>query len=391
MSIQIYEDLSNVQGHGKKTKRGDDYPMKTNSNIPKPTKRVALGNITNQVHGSRIQPTRAAKEKHKANYHGQKSEQVKVYEDKPTKTRLSSLKDSPMVLSLTPCASDSFEQIDTDEILPEIKDIDNNSPTDFDVPEYAHDIHNYLKKAELKFLPKRNYMDKQVDINKSMRSVLIDWLVEVSDEYKLNPQTFFLTVNYIDRFLSCMSVLRGKLQLVGTSCMLVASKFEEIYPPEVAEFVYITDDTYSAKQVLRMESLVLKTLQFDISVPTCRDFLNRYLLAADAAEESQLRFLSQYLAELSLISTDICLSYRPSTIAAASVLVANCTLDLELWTPTMQHYSGYSVTDIRECVKEIHQLYSNASNLQQQAVQQKYKTPKYGCVSQLPAPQNLNL
>lgn len=66
-------------------------------------------------------------------------------------------------------------------------------------------------------------MDKQVDINKSMRSVLIDWLVEVSDEYKLNPQTFFLTVNYIDRFLSCMSVLRGKLQLVGTSCMLVAS------------------------------------------------------------------------------------------------------------------------------------------------------------------------
>ena len=65
MSIQIYEDSSNVQGHGKKTKRGEDYPMKTNSNIPKPTKRVALGNITNQVHGSRIQPTRAAKEKHK--------------------------------------------------------------------------------------------------------------------------------------------------------------------------------------------------------------------------------------------------------------------------------------------------------------------------------------
>ena len=65
MSIQIYEDSSNVQGHGKKTKRGDDYPMKTNSNIPKPTKRVALGNITNQVQGSRIQPTRAAKEKHK--------------------------------------------------------------------------------------------------------------------------------------------------------------------------------------------------------------------------------------------------------------------------------------------------------------------------------------
>ena len=66
-------------------------------------------------------------------------------------------------------------------------------------------------------------MRKQADINISMRSILIDWLVEVAEEYKLNSQTLYLTVNYIDRFLSYMSVLRGKLQLVGTSCMLVAS------------------------------------------------------------------------------------------------------------------------------------------------------------------------
>ena len=92
-------------------------------------------------------------------------------------------------------------------------------------------------------------MKKQVDINHSMRSILVDWLVEVAEEYKLLPQTLYLTVNYIDRFLSVMSVRREKLQLVGTACMLIASKFEEIYPPEVSEFVYITDDTYPAKQV----------------------------------------------------------------------------------------------------------------------------------------------
>ena len=55
-----------------------------------------------------------------------------------------------------------------------------------------------------------------------------------------------------------MSVLRGKLQLVGTAAMFIAAKFEEIYPPDLAEFVYITDDTYSKKQVLRMEHLILK-------------------------------------------------------------------------------------------------------------------------------------
>ena len=48
------------------------------------------------------------------------------------------------------------------------------------------------------------------------------------------------------------------MQLVGTAAMFIASKYEEIYPPDVSEFVYITDDTYTKRQVLRMEHLVLK-------------------------------------------------------------------------------------------------------------------------------------
>lgn len=76
---------------------------------------------------------------------------------------------------------------------------------------------------QLKHRPKPGYMKKQPDINHSMRAILVDWLVEVAEEYKLLPQTFYLTINYIDRFLSAMSVLRGKLQLVGTACMLLAS------------------------------------------------------------------------------------------------------------------------------------------------------------------------
>ena len=98
-------------------------------------------------------------------------------------------------------------------------------------------------------MPKLDYMRKQPDITPGMRAILIDWLVEVADEYNLRLQTLYLTVSYVDRFLSKMSVLRNKLQLVGAASMLVAAKFEEIHPPEVEEFVYITDDTYSKKQV----------------------------------------------------------------------------------------------------------------------------------------------
>ena len=94
----------------------------------------------------------------------------------------------------------------------------------------------------------------------NMRQILVDWLVEVSEEYKLQTETLHLAVNYIDRFLSLMSVQRSKLQLVGTAAMFIASKYEEIYPPDVSEFVYITDDTYTKRQVLRMEHLVIKVL-----------------------------------------------------------------------------------------------------------------------------------
>ena len=117
-------------------------------------------------------------------------------------------------------------------------------------------------------MPKPNYMKKQTDINHSMRSILVDWLVEVAEEYKLSLQTLYLTINYIDRFLSVMSVLRGKLQLVGTACMLIAAKFEEIYPPDISDFVYITDDTYNAKQVCASNCL-----WFSSSVSEVQDML----------------------------------------------------------------------------------------------------------------------
>lgn len=84
------------------------------------------------------------------------------------------------------------------------------------------------------------------------------------------------------RFLSCMSVMRSKLQLVGGTAMYIASKFEEIFPPEISDFTYITDDTYTKIQIVRMERLILKELDFNLSAPNTHTFLLRYLKASDA-------------------------------------------------------------------------------------------------------------
>ncbi|NXG23698.1 CCNA2 protein, partial [Grallaria varia] len=266
---------------------------------------------------------------------------------------------------------------------------EERKPNVNNVPDYIGEIHTYLREMEVKCKPKIGYMRKQPDITNNMRAILVDWLVEVGEEYKLQNETLHLAVNYIDRFLSSMSVLRGKLQLVGTAAMLLASKFEEIYPPEVAEFVYITDDTYTKKQVLRMEHLILKVLSFDLAAPTINQFLTQYFLhhQTDAKVES----LSMYLGELSLIDADPYLKYLPSVIAAAAFLLADYTLTGQTWPESLCKVTGYTLEDIKPCLMDLHNTYLKAAQHTQQSIREKYKSTKYHEVSLIDPPETLNL
>ncbi|KAF0877683.1 cyclin-A2 [Crocuta crocuta] len=259
-----------------------------------------------------------------------------------------------------------------------------------EVPDYHEDIHTYLREMEVKCKPKVGYMKKQPDITNSMRAILVDWLVEVGEEYKLQNETLHLAVNYIDRFLSSMSVLRGKLQLVGTAAMLLASKFEEIYPPEVAEFVYITDDTYTKKQVLRMEHLVLKVLAFDLAAPTVNQFLTQYFLHQQSAN-CKVESLAMFLGELSLIDADPYLKYLPSVIAAAAFHLALYTITGQSWPESLVQKTGYTLESLKPCLMDLHQTYLRAPQHAQQSIREKYKSSKYHGVSLLNPPETLNV
>lgn len=286
--------------------------------------------------------------------------------------------------------------------IPSSMDVSFDSPMDMsvvegeekavnvnEVPEYAAEIHSYLREVEVKTRPKAGYMKKQPDITNSMRAILVDWLVEVGEEYKLQNETLYLAVNYIDRFLSSMSVLRGKLQLVGTAAMLLASKFEEIYPPEVAEFVYITDDTYTKKQVLRMEHLVLKVLSFDLAAPTINQFLTQYFCHQSVGK--RVESLAMYLGELSLVDSDPFLKYLPSQTAAAAYILASNTVTGGSWPKSLTEMSGYVLEDLMPCVEDLHQMYLNAAQHAQQSVREKYKGSKYHEVSTIDPPAKLLL
>eukprot|EP00249_Psilotum_nudum_P011730 c23349_g1_i2 orf=384-1925(+) len=256
---------------------------------------------------------------------------------------------------------------------------------------YANDIYHHLRMNELKRRPKTDFMETiQQDINASMRGILIDWLVEVAEEYKLVSDTLYLTVSYIDRFLSGNVVNRQLLQLLGVSCMLVAAKYEEICSPQVEEFCYITDNTYSREEVLEMERRVLRYLHFELTGPTTKSFLRRFIRAAQAGMKTpnlQLEFLGNYLAELTLVEYSL-LKYLPSVIASAAVFMAKVTLDptTRPWDATIQHYTGYRPSELKECVQAIHDLQCNTKHCTLPAIREKYRQHKFKCVATLSPP-----
>ena len=257
-----------------------------------------------------------------------------------------------------------------------------------------------MRKLETELRPQVNYIKKQTDITSSMRSILVDWLVEVGEEYRLHPETLHLAINYTDRFLSQMSVLRAKLQLVGTACMYIAAKYEEITPPDISEFVYITDDTYTRKQVLCMEHLLLKTLDFRMSQPTANWFLSHFLkflkLSTNLSQTQhsdlfpRIESLSRYLTELTLLDCETFLHYLPSQIAASAIYIALATLN-KPWTKQIAEILGftYDLAELKPCISELFKFYRQAKELPQQAIQDKYKQAKHEHVGLIEPPKSL--
>ncbi|XP_075648168.1 cyclin-A1-4-like [Castanea sativa] len=281
------------------------------------------------------------------------------------------------------------------ETFDEVVDIDNN----FSDPKFcatiACDIYKHLRASEANRRPSTDFIERiQKDVNVTMRAILIDWLVEVAEEYRLVPDTLFLTVNYIDRYLSGNSVNRKQLQLLGVACMMIAAKYEEICAPTVDEFCYITDNTYLKDEVLQMESAVLNYLKFEMTAPTAKCFLRRFVCVAQATSEvpsMHLECLANYLGELSLLEYGM-LHYAPSLVAASATFLAKFILlpAKKPWNSTLRHYTLYQASDLSDCVKALHSLCHNGSNSNLPAIREKYSQHKYKfvakkyCLSSIP-------
>ncbi|KAG2463652.1 CCNB3 protein, partial [Polypterus senegalus] len=207
-------------------------------------------------------------------------------------------------------------------------DVDKESSGDpFMSSEYAKDIFDYLKERELKF-GIESYINKQQDLNKEMRAILVDWMVEVQENFELNHETLYLSVKLVDHYLSEVICMRESLQLIGSTSMLLASKFEERCPPCVDDFLYICDDAYKREELINMEMNILRILKFDINIPIAYRFLRRYAKCAQTSMETLT--LARYICELTLQELDF-VSERASQLAAACLLLAMAMKKIGGW------------------------------------------------------------
>lgn len=223
-------------------------------------------------------------------------------------------------------------------------------------------------------MPSPSYMDGQNEITWAMRQTLVDWLLQVHLRYHMLPETLWIAVNIVDRFLTKRVVSLVKLQLVGVTAMFIAAKYEEIIAPSVQEFVFMTENGYPKEEILKGERIMLQTLEFRVSHYCSPYSWMRKISKADDYD-IQTRTLSKFLTEVTLLDYRF-LRVKPSLVAAVGMYCARTMSCFFLQNSAFVFYSGYTeeqlITGHEQLVEKL-----TESKFSRQYVYKKYANKKF--------------
>lgn len=211
---------------------------------------------------------------------------------------------------------------------------------------------NMISKEET-YVRDKFYMQRHPQLQPKMRTILLDWLMEVCEAYKLHRETFYLAQDFFDRFMATQQdVVKTLLQLIGVTSLFIAAKLEEIYPPKLHQFAYVTDGACTEDEIISMELIIMKALNWNLNPLTVVSWLNIYLQVAYLNNLYEV-MLPQYPQQIFVQITELldlcvldigCLEYTYG-ILAASALYHFSSSEL------MQKVSGYEFCEIEDCVK----------------------------------------
>ena len=194
--------------------------------------------------------------------------------------------------------------------------------SDSQIPkEYINKIYRNLlieEEKDISAMPIYEEIKSQKEINLQMRSILVDWIIDVHYKFGFTDETLFMTIFTIDRYISIKQISRIKFQLLGITAMLLACKHEEINVPKIEDFIYITDNAYNKNEVTHMENDILNALNFELLYPSPIKFYE--ILSLKFNFDKFQHLLGKYLMESFLIDLNW-INYKPSVISCACIYI----------------------------------------------------------------------
>lgn len=246
--------------------------------------------------------------------------------------------------------------------------------------EYVQEMYDLFFENESCVEP---YLHKQPDIlNEGTRGYIVDATMQIHSFLKLSTESLYLAVDILDRFLSRAFITSGaECSVVCLSCLLIASKYEDVYPPSVDELANSFDFDITPGSILDMETKILRALDYRISNPTPLTFLIRFSQAAHA--DKRMSQMSHFFLEGTLLSYSLLCKYKPSELAAASVFLARrYSKGRSNWSATLDKYTRYEEEQITPVARAIMKAQSTRRSRKEfRAVDKKYTTTLFGGVA----------
>jgi len=266
------------------------------------------------------------------------------------------------------CLNNKLDKIDKDTI--------NNI---YSVSEYSHEISIYLKDRELAFEKNNIWENNLKNISPKVRALSIDWIINLHRKFKLLPETLYITIFFINTYMTKHNLEKSKIQCLILTSLYLASKYEEIYPPDFSDYLKSANGEIQQFEILKMEKDILNLTKFDISFPSSFRFLERY--SKILRFEDKTFSLAQYIIELSFLDENL-INITPSFIAAGSTYLAAKILKKESWNELLEKEVKANESRIKEIAKLLVNIDQKAIDLGVESIFQKFLTPSHYNVSQ---------
>ena len=270
---------------------------------------------------------------------------------------------------------------------------DTSCITNVQIPkDYLNTIYYNLlveENKEITSKPVYTYMKKQKEINDQMRSILVDWIIDVHHKFGFTDETLFMTVLIIDRYCSVEQITRIKYQCLGITALMIACKHEEINVPKVDDFIYITDNAYTKEEVFKMENEVLSKLNFELLYPSPIKFYEYLSLHFNFCNKYHM--LGKYLMETFLLDLKY-VKYKPSIISCACAYIVMKFFKMDNYRQSYD--KKFFLLDenvntipiglgIKDCAQDICVYVDNINNTNLLSCQKKYSKDEFEKVAVL--------